>query len=152
MLGPEALSDSSDLPEVLWYFSHFLNDSRLVLAQNPHFYTDLPTSPAKYVRRFSSHPTVIFQGVVDVLTSNVRRVFFECTSEPRIFDNVWAINGILIFKGSCVGIFFSPRLISLQTLPEGSRAKPSSDDLFQTFPSSGLAWSIQNRNLKWLGI
>lgn len=111
MHAPEALSDSSDLPEILWYFSHLPNESRLVLAQNPHFYADLPTSPAKYVRRFSSQPTEIYhQGMIDVLTNDVRRVFLECHPEPRVFDNVWTINGILIFKGSCVVFLFSPGL------------------------------------------
>ena len=152
MLGPEALCDSSDLPEILWYFSHFPNESRLVLAQNPHFYVDLPTSPAKYVRRFSRQPIEIYHGMIDVLINNHHRVFLECSPEPRIFDGVWAINGILIFKGLCAVFLFSHRLIAFQMSPERSRAKPSSDDLFQTFLLSGLAWRIQNPNLRWLGM
>jgi hypothetical protein len=113
---------------------------------------DLPTSPARYVRRFSSQPTEIYhQGMIDVLTNDVRRVFLECSPERRVFDNVWTINGILIFKGSCVVFLFSPKLTCFQTFLESSRVKPSSVEIFQTYPLSCLAWSIQNPNLKRLG-
>lgn len=152
MLGPVALSDSSDLPEILWYFSHFPDEKRLSLAQNPQFYGILPTSPAAYVGGFSSSPTEFYQGTINVLTNSSRRIFLECDPYPRIFDNVWAINGILIFRGLCVVFPFSHSLTFYQTLSEGSRAKPSLVNLFKTSPSPGRAWTLQNTDLKWLGI
>ena len=48
--------------------------------------------------------------MINVLTNDVRRVFLECNPERRVFDNVWTINGILIFKGSCVVFLSSPKL------------------------------------------
>ena len=128
MLWSEGLSHSSDLPEILWYFSHYTDKSRLVLAQNPNFYA-LPSSPSGYV---GIQPIDINQSmndvfadndpcrlaVFDVLTNNRPRVsdvptnrprvFLEHNPQPRIFDNIWIINGILILKGSRVLFLFSP--------------------------------------------
>lgn len=74
MLGPVALSDTSDVPEILWYFSHYLDDRRLSLAQNPQFYTALPNSSARYAKEFRREPPEIYQGTIDVLTNSTRGV------------------------------------------------------------------------------
>lgn len=106
------VGDASEAPEILWYFSQFSNEERLYLAQNPQFYPVLPHHPAKYNGIFNMQPTEIYQDTVDVLTNNDRRVFLESNPQPAIFDNVWVINGILIFKSSCFVFLFFPRLKS----------------------------------------
>ena len=97
---------ASVLAEILWNFSHFEDDKRLRLAQNPHFYVGLPRSPTAYGGTFSSQPTDIYEGRIYVLTNNSvpisgdsRRVFFEFDGEKRAFDNFWDTNNTLIFKG-----------------------------------------------------
>ena len=121
MLWPEGLSLSSDLPEVLWYFSHYPPERRLVLAQNPNFYAH-PPPPAGYVGTQPIDMNNAFANndlVFDVLTneppreSDVRpRLFLELNPQPRIFDNIWIINDILILKGLCFLFLFLPRLTS----------------------------------------
>jgi len=93
------------LTEILWNFSHFPEEKRLRLAQNPHFYRDLPDSPTAYKGTFSRQPTDIYEGTIYVLTNNLvpesgdsRRVFFEVGGQKRAFDNVWDTNNTLIFK------------------------------------------------------
>ena len=97
---------ASVLAEILWNFSHFEDDKRLRLAQNPHFYVGLPRSPTAYGGTFSSQPTDIYEGRIYVLTNNSvpisgdsRRVFFEFDGEKRAFDNFWDTNNTLIFRG-----------------------------------------------------
>jgi hypothetical protein len=87
------------VPEILWNFSHFEGEKRLTLAQNPHFYEDLPTSPGAYGGRFSSRPTERYEGTIYVLTNNSGRVFLEFGSRPRAFDNTWTTNDTLVFRG-----------------------------------------------------
>jgi len=104
----QKLSESSGpsiLPEILWNFSHFEDEERLRLTQNPHFYVGLPTSPSEYGGLFSRRPTEIYEGRIYVLTNNLipklgdsRRVFFEFGEEKRAFDNFWDTNNTLIFK------------------------------------------------------
>jgi len=89
------------VPEILWNFSHFEGEKRLTLAQNPHFYEDLPTSPGAYGGRFSSRPTERYEGTIYVLTNNSGRVFLEFGSRPRAFDNTWTTNDALVFRDVC---------------------------------------------------
>jgi hypothetical protein len=106
----EALIGTSELPDILWIFSHFTpkpkkpkdpRDKRyLTLAQNPHFYDDLPIFPTSFVDTFKTRPTEEYQGAIHVLTNNERRVFLDLGKKRRTFDNVWKANNILIFKGS----------------------------------------------------
>jgi len=98
-------SGASVLAEILWNFSHFEGEKCLRLAQNPHFYRDLPDSPTAYGGTFSRQPTDIYEGTIYVLTNNLvpesgdsRRVFFEFGEEKRAFDNFWDTNDTLIFK------------------------------------------------------
>ena len=137
MLWPEGLSHLSDLPEVLWYFSHYQDERRLVLAQNPNFYT-LPPPPVGYI---GIQPIDINQSMNDVLADNVLvldvltnklpgesdvrpRLFLELNPQPRIFDNLWIINDILILKGLCLLFLFLLGLTSSQTPLEGLRVGP----------------------------
>src|ERR1700761_4765146 len=100
MLVSEPLSDSCQLPEIIWYFCHSEGlepEGRLLLAETPHFYANLPITPAGYLDSYSMPTVASYQGVIYVLKKNTRRVFLDCP-RPRIFDSVWDINGILIFK------------------------------------------------------
>ena len=86
--------------EILWNFSR-CDENHLTLAKNPHFYRCLPhTSPNATRNEFTLpiehnwHANPIY-----VLTNIPGRIFLECDRYPRAFDNVWQINGILVFKG-----------------------------------------------------
>ena len=152
--APEKLSDSSGpsvLPEILWNFSHFEDDKRLRLAQNPHFYRDLPRSPTAYGGTFSSQPTEVYEGTIHVLTNNLvpklgdsRRVFLELDGERRAFDNFWDTNDTLIFKGWDLMSLLLSSLICFQTLPEDSRVKRSSKNPCRSEPKppSGIVWFV----------
>ncbi len=116
----EALNCSpgnSLLPEILLNFSRFKGKRRLTLAQNPHFYGDLPTSdsPTRYVAGFNSHPTDCYTGTIYVVTNNSRRVFLEFGETRQAFDNVSVANNTLIFKGWFRGFlfFFFPPLTNI---------------------------------------
>lgn len=108
---PEALSSGAginDLPEILWNFSHFEGKRRLTLAQNPHFYGNLPMSPDAYGGTFKGKcienrlPDKVF-----VPTNKSRRVYFNFTGHRRVFD-VWKTNSTLIFKGLSFALLILP--------------------------------------------
>jgi len=108
---PEVLNNDSKLEEVLWNFSRFDLERRLMLSQNPHFYNDLPTSSNANWGEFNAnaiegnwhtyHTKPIF-----VLTNIPGRVFLELCRKPRVFDNVWNVNETLIFKSKCLTFRF----------------------------------------------
>lgn len=99
-------SEVSDLvPDILWNFSHFDGEKRLTLAQNPHFYKNLPTNPTTDWAEFEIWPTDDYQDTIFVLTNDDRRVFLE-VGKLRTFDNVWKTSGALILKGLCPAFLF----------------------------------------------
>ena len=109
---PEALrsaADIRDLPEVLWNFGHFKDEKRLTLAQNPHFYGNLPESPHDYGQTFrrncieNSLPNKIFVPT----NHNSRRVYFDFPGNRRVFD-VWKTKSALIFKGLSFALLILP--------------------------------------------
>ena len=111
---PEALRSEAtitDLPEILWNFSHFGDKERLTLAQNPHFYRNLPQSPPAYGRTFkgncidsgTSLPNKIFVST----NHNSRRVYFNFPGNLRVFD-VWKTQSALIFKGLSFALLILP--------------------------------------------
>jgi hypothetical protein len=102
----EALVSTSQLPDILLNFSHFNDDRRLTLAQNPHFY-DGPTFPIAFGPAFETRPTDNYQGTICVLTKNERRVYLEHGQNWRAFDNFWMTNNHLLFKGSCPAFFLA---------------------------------------------
>jgi hypothetical protein len=93
--------------EILWNFSHYKGAEHLSLTQNPRFYVGLPTSPDGYNAMFSWHPTERYEGTIYVLTNHPHRIFFESGRSPRVFDNVWNANDILIFRGERLFFLFS---------------------------------------------
>jgi hypothetical protein len=109
-LVPETLSNStgSVLPEILWNFVRFKDNRRLELAQNPHFYRDLPLLRNGYQGDFQSRPTKNYEGTIYVLTNSSHRVILECVSPSRVLDNVWDTSNTLIFRGLCLSFLSFP--------------------------------------------
>ena len=97
----EALSEDSNLTEVLWNFSRFKGEKCLTLKQNPHFYENLPYFSKKYVNNFRCNPIeVIRRKRIYVLTDRSSQIYLEARQVPRAFGNVWCPQNALIFKGS----------------------------------------------------
>jgi len=92
---------SSLRAEIPWNFA--CDNVDITLAQNPHFYEELPTSRREYGDRFERHPIKHYQDKVYVLTNNSHRVLLECVKQPRVFDNAWVVqamtNDVLIVRG-----------------------------------------------------
>ncbi|KAH9997993.1 hypothetical protein BJV77DRAFT_787281 [Russula vinacea] len=100
----QVLSKTAGLEEVLWNFSHYRDERRLTLKQNPHFYEALPTLPDEYEGGFRRDPVETFDlKEVHVLTddSGMGRVILETAKETRAFGNVWAPKRAMIFKDVC---------------------------------------------------
>lgn len=103
----EALTSTSELPDILWFFSHYKNESRLTLAQNPQFYEGPPAFPTTYGPASNTRPTEEYKDTIYVLTNNERRVFLDLGKDRRVFDNIWRTdNNTLIFKGWCSAFLF----------------------------------------------
>jgi len=114
-------SDSdSMLYNILWNLSHpsAQNPHPLALAQNPWFYTGLsdpvnggynalfkdPLDPGMLTPSPRSGRDDV--PVIHVLSNGFGRVFFSPefskNGKPRVFDIVWAMNDILVFKGRAI--------------------------------------------------
>jgi len=101
--APELLKNDTHLQEVLWNFIRLPKEKRLTLLQNPHFYSDLPTSSNANWRELDITPTEEnwhkhHTQPIFVLTNMPGRVFFELCEIPRAFDNVWTTTKTLVFK------------------------------------------------------
>lgn len=115
------LSPTAGIEEVLWHFAHFEDNRRITLQDNPHFYSELPTSPDDYTGQFKAHPIEYFvlrpNDTVYVLVDQPRRVFLDTRRETRMFGNVFTSKDVMIFKGLSNFRFllylFSPSLTSL---------------------------------------
>jgi len=108
---PVMLSHTAGLDEVLWNFTQLENERRITLHDNPHFYSDLPTSFDAYTAQFKALPIDNFtpkpNATVYVVVDQPRRVFLETKHETRIFGNVSVLNDVMIFKGMFGVSFFS---------------------------------------------
>jgi len=116
------------LYNILWNFSHGSDQERLALAQNPWFYTGLSDEPNPINGGYNAlskdplDPGMLTTSrrsgrdvpVIHVLGNGSGRVFFsrECSKktepEPRVFDIVWAMNDILLFKGWAIMFVLLP--------------------------------------------
>jgi hypothetical protein len=104
----EELSVIPSLPEILWKFSRYKDRrARITLEQNPHFYLRCPADESSYTPTFRCHPLQDPSGALEhndtvyVLFDRPGRVFLDIEYRPRIFGNVWLLNGSLIFRGLC---------------------------------------------------
>jgi hypothetical protein len=104
------LSPTAGIEEVLWHFAHFEDNRRITLQDNPHFYSELPTSPDDYTGQFKAHPVEYFvlrpNDTIYVLVDQPRRVFLDTRRETRIFGNVFTLKDVMIFKGLSKSRFF----------------------------------------------
>ena len=104
------LSHTAGIEEVLWNFSQFKDERRITLHDNPHFYSDLPTSFDAYTAQFKALPIANFapkpNATIYVLVDQPRRVFLETKHDKRTFGNAFVLNDVMIFKGMSE-VFFS---------------------------------------------
>lgn len=105
------LSPTAGIEEVLWNFTQFEDERRITLHDNPHFYSDLPTSIDPYTAQFKAFPIKNFtpnpNATIYVLVDQPRRVFLETKHDTRIFGNVFVSNDVMIYKGMYASLFFS---------------------------------------------
>jgi hypothetical protein len=126
------LSDDSSLQEILWKFSRVEDEqNRLALSNNPHFYTELPSSPDAYGDSLKIDPTEDFQHATTfyVLTDKPELVHIKTDQVSRSFGNFWCPQNSIIFKGTNVLFLFSPFLMSCQTSVGRSGGRASSGNL-----------------------
>ncbi|KAI9432326.1 hypothetical protein H4582DRAFT_1105147 [Lactarius indigo] len=101
----QELSASPSLQEILWNFSRYKDRARITLEQNPHFYLRCPADESAYTPTFRRHPLQDTCGALEhndtvyVLFDRPNRVFLDTEHKPRIFGNVWSLNGCLVFRG-----------------------------------------------------
>lgn len=97
----EALSDSSNLQEVLWNFYLFKDKRHLTLMDNPHFYTELPTSPEAYGGSLEIDPSDDFRHADKfyVLTDKPELVYIMTDQFSQSFGNFWRPQNAIVFKG-----------------------------------------------------
>ncbi|KAI9438909.1 hypothetical protein H4582DRAFT_2075509 [Lactarius indigo] len=100
----QVLRADSSFPEILWNFCRYKGRARITLEQNPHFYLRFPADESAYSPKFWCHPLRDPRGAfghndtVYVLFDSSGRVFLTTEQNPRIFGNVWTLNGSLIFR------------------------------------------------------
>ena len=100
-------SPSLALPEILWNFGRYNNDARITLEQNPHFYLRCPVDESVYTPTFRRYPLKDLSGALEcndtvyVLFDRPCRVFLDSEHKPRIFGNIWLLNGTFILRGLC---------------------------------------------------
>ena len=116
---PEVLSNRPSLQEILWNFSRFKDENqRLTLGDNPHFYSELPTSLEAYMDSLEIDPTDNF-GHADefyVLTDKPEPLYIVTDWGAQSFGNFWRPHNAIIFKGFGFLFFISSLfLMSCQT-------------------------------------
>ena len=107
------LDSSSCLQEILWkLICSGDRANHLTLRDNPHFYTELPSSPEAYGDRVKIDPTEDFRHANKfyVLTDKPELVHIMTDGALQSFGNFWCPNNAIIFKGLGVLFCFSPYL------------------------------------------
>ena len=130
---PEVLSNRPSLQEILWNFSRFKDQKRrLTLEDNPHFYSELPTSLEAYTDGLEIDPTEDFWHADEfyVLTDKPEPLSIVTDRGSQTFGNFWRPQRAIIFKGLSVLFFISPLfLMSFQTSVEDYGERVSSGHL-----------------------
>jgi hypothetical protein len=99
---PEVLGDSPSLQEILWKFCRFKDKKkRLTLRENPHFYTELPTSPEAFCESVKIDPTEDFRhgNKFYVLIDRPEPVYIMAGQVLQTFGNFWCPKDAIILKG-----------------------------------------------------
>jgi hypothetical protein len=142
---PEVISNNPSLQEILWNFSRFKDKKkRLTLKDNPHFYSDLPTSPDVYDDNFIIYPTEDFRHADEfyVLTDKPKPVHIMTDRDSQTFGNFWCPKNAIIFKGWAPCFCFFPWfLMSCQTSVGGSGEKASSRHLSEAYTVGSVSGS-----------
>ncbi|KAH9046545.1 hypothetical protein EDB84DRAFT_656871 [Lactarius hengduanensis] len=100
----QELSAGASFAEILWNFSRYKGRARVTLEQSPHFYLRCPADESAYTPTFRRRPLQDPSGALEhndtvyVLFDRPGRVFLDIEHKPRIFGNVWFLNGCLIFR------------------------------------------------------
>ena len=101
---PELLSRTAGFEEVVWNLAHFEDRGCITLQDNPHFYSELPTSLDAYTPQFKASPVDNSElkpnATIYVLVDQRRRVFLETRRETPNFGNIFTPQDAVIFKGS----------------------------------------------------
>jgi hypothetical protein len=153
----EALSEGSNLQEILWNFNCFMDKGkgkdkgkdkkRITQKEEPHFYKELPTSPEAYGSRFQAEPIYDFhwQDVkeVSILCHKPDRVYIKTPGKERVFGNTWVPDKAIIFKGfplvPYLFLIFLPLTTDFhQTPAESSKAKISLENVSKAQSTSGI--------------
>ena len=115
----EELNAGPSLSEILWNFSRYKGCARINHEQNPHFYLPFPADESTYTPQLQLYPLQDISGklkhndTVYVLVDRPGRVYLEIEHKPRIFGNVWLLNGCLLFRGGSANPRFPVSLLSL---------------------------------------
>jgi hypothetical protein len=138
----EELSARLCLPEILWNFNRYEDRARITLEQNLHFYLRCPANESVYTPTFQRYPLQDPSGALEdndtvyVLFDRPGSVFLTNEHNPRIFGNVWLLNGSLIFRGLC-DAFRSRRLLS-DVFPDRSGVLEGEQHII----SSGMRYNL----------
>ncbi|KAI9457241.1 hypothetical protein BJY52DRAFT_515138 [Lactarius psammicola] len=117
----QELSVDPSLPEILWNFCRYKDRARITLEQNPHFYLHCPGDESALTPTFRRRPLQDPSGALEhndtvyVLFDRPGRVFFDTGHKPRIFGNVWLLNGCLVFRDSS-GVLEGERLVNSSSI------------------------------------
>ncbi|KAF8264411.1 hypothetical protein EI94DRAFT_497408 [Lactarius quietus] len=117
----QELSADPSFPEILWNFGRYKDRARVTLEQNPHFYLRCPADERTYTPKFRRCPlqdpsgALEHNGTVYVLFDQPGRVFLTTEHKPRIFCNVWSLNGFLIFRDRS-GVLEGEQLVRCSTM------------------------------------
>ncbi|KAN0137486.1 hypothetical protein V8E53_004537 [Lactarius tabidus] len=117
----QELSANPSLPEIIWNFSRYKDYVRITLEQNPHFYLRCPADESAYTSTFRRQPVQDTNGALEhndtayVLFDRPCRLFLDTEPRPRIFGNVWSLNGILVFRDSS-GVLEGEQLVKGSTI------------------------------------
>ncbi|KAH9172507.1 hypothetical protein EDB89DRAFT_885780 [Lactarius sanguifluus] len=117
----EELNAGPSLPEILWNFSRYKGRGRITLEQNPHFYLHCPADESIYTPKFRRRPLQDSSGALEhndtvyVLFNRPCSIFLDIHHQLRIFDNVWSLNGFLIFRDSS-GVLEGEQLVRASSI------------------------------------
>jgi hypothetical protein len=111
---PVRLNRSPSIQGILWNFNYLEDENhekqRLTLMDNPHFYTELPTSSEAYGDSVQIDPTEDFRHANKfyVLTGKPELVHIKTGQVSQFFSNFWCPQSAFIFKGLGVFLYIFP--------------------------------------------
>ena len=107
----ERLSDNPSRQEILWNLICFEDEKKcLTLRDNPHFYTELPTSLEAYGDSVKIDPTEDFRHANKfyVLIDKPEPIHIMTDQDSQSFGNFWCPRNAIVFKGLGILVLFPP--------------------------------------------